>query len=193
MNGRVPWVGVDPGARHTGIVRRAGTDLLDWTVIDREDVEPGATRPGRATFAAVADAIRVMADGGPVAVEHVRAPNPHVRREDGNSVIDPLDLIDTARLVGYLEAMLPDAVLVDPAKHGARELGSYPEQLVTPREKAAAIRRSGKLWVAIKARHNPPQCHWRAAWDVAAAGPVYLLVDRGRRATAVTEKRPRVR
>lgn len=186
MNGHVPWVGVDPGARQTGIVRRAGTQLLDWLVVDRADVEPGAPRPGRATFAAVADAIRVMADGGPVAVEHVRAPNPHVRRGNGSSLIDPLDLIDTARLVGALEVLMPDALLIEPGGHGARPLGSYPDELVTPRERAAALRKGGLIQPA---RHNPPQCHWRAAWDVAGAGPVYVLIDRGRQKVTHTKER----
>lgn len=186
MTERIPWVGVDPGARQTGIVRRVGQELLDYVVVDRADVEPAAVRPGRATFAAVADAVLALAAGGPVAIESLRGPSPHVRRQDGNSLINPITLIDTARLVGYLEAMLPDAVLIEPGGHGNRPLGSYPAQLVTPRERASALRRGGLLRPAA---HNEPQCHWRAAWDVAEAGRVYALVDRGRQRAARTEER----
>lgn len=174
-----PWIGVDPGARQTGIVMRDGPALLRWCAVDRLDIEPTAARPGRATFTAVADVVRDWAGDGNIAIEHVQAPNPHLRRRDGSSLIDPADLIDTARMVGFLEAAFPNAVLVEPDGHGRRGLSAYPPELVTSRERAAAIRRGGLL---MPAKHNPPQCHWRAAWDVAGAGPVYVLVGRGRQA-----------
>ena len=81
-----------------------------------------------------------------IAVEDVVAPNPHMGLTNVSA------LIETARLVGYLQAVY-EVVLVPPGGHGKAPLQTYPEALVGPRETSGTGRRR----------------HLRSAWDVAGA------------------------
>jgi hypothetical protein len=176
---RCAWIGIDPGARWTGIVVRNGTRLLGWTVIDRQKVDPDSERHTPKTMEAVAEAIGLLADPATcrIAIEDAIAPCPHMRRQDGSSLTNPRDIIETARLVGYLQCAFPGAVIVRPHTHGSQALASYPDELVTARERASAIRRRKLL---APAPHNSPQCHIRSGWDVAGAAAAEARIEQGR-------------
>lgn len=180
LHGRPAWIGIDPGARWTGIVARDRTRLLGWTVTDRHKIEPGVDRPGVATMEAIAEAVGLLADPATarVAVEDAIAPNPYVRRRDGNSLTNPQAIIDTARLVGYLQCAFPEIVLIRPGGNGSQALASYPDELVTARERANAIRVHRLM---APAPDNPPQCHARSAWDVAGKAATEARITEGRR------------
>lgn len=180
LYGRPVWIGIDPGARWTGIVARDGTRLLGSTVIDRHKVEPDTDRPGGATMEAITEAVGLLADPATarIAVEDAIAPNPHVRRRDGNSLTNPHAIIDTARIVGYLQCAFPEIVLVRPGGNGSQALTSYPRALVTDREWANAIRAHRLL---ESAPSNPPQCHARSAWDCAGTAATEARITEGRR------------
>jgi hypothetical protein len=169
------WVGVDPGARWTGVAAREGTRLIGWTVLDVQVIEPGADRPGQVTLDAIEQAIAGLAvqagavPGFRVAVEDTVPPNSHHEGRVHITNVEPL--LRAAEVVGWVERAFPGAVRVRPGSHGTAALASYApyasQGLITPRELANARRRGSLL---APAGHNPPQCHARSAFDVAAAG-----------------------
>jgi hypothetical protein len=186
------WVGVDPGARWTGIVTRGPADaLVHQAVVDRLEVDPGSTRVTftylEAVARAVLDARSAGGEGTPVAVEDVVSPI-------GYEFVRPSDLVGLGVVVGCLIGYFPDAVLVRPGKHGARPLSTYPVELTTPGERAHATRR--RTW-SRPAPRNSEIRHARSAWDVAGAGPVNQKIAAAVTAAAAKTtpkpRRPRAR
>ncbi|MBA2336570.1 MAG: hypothetical protein H0V96_02230 [Acidimicrobiia bacterium] len=142
-------VGVDPGAKTTGIVFRRGYELLGYWLVDMATVG-GVPDCGR-----VVDAVaRVVEPAWDtlVAVEDVKAPNPHL------GVTNPAGIIATARLLGWIEhwaaTRRANLIVVPPRGHGTGPLAAYPAQLVGAREKTG----TGQLR------------HCRSAWDISYGG-----------------------
>jgi hypothetical protein len=144
-------LGVDPGGRDTGLVVRAGRTLLAHAVITRRggkalDVDP-------AYLHAVNEAIEncLLSDLPivAIAVEGLRAPNPHVR------VTDPSGVMATAVTLGAVMSQrnwnVP-VLLVPPGGNGSQYAASYP----------VPIRAPGKGFDRNR--------HARSAWDIAGAG-----------------------
>lgn len=187
------WVGVDPGASHTGIVIRdvPHGGLVDRILVTRDGDEATVDRrrgiqvgPQYALLihAAVTQAITVAVDhlrgtavpaedAAPVrvAVEDLTAPGGFVRRADGGQrLVHPRDLAGAAKALAYVELAVSlddraDLVRVPPDSHGQHLLSAYPAELVTDRERQHGLARP--------ARHGALVNHLRSAWDVAGAGP----------------------
>lgn len=160
------WVGVDPGARWTGVITRGPGDVLvSRRVVDRTKVDPDSTRVTPAYLDAVVEAVLAARDAGgtgtTVAVEDVVSPI-------GYEFVRPSDLIGLGVVVGCLLGRFPELVLVRPGKHGQRPLHTYPLELTTPAERAHATR--AHTW-GRPAPRNSDIRHARSAWDVAGAGP----------------------
>jgi hypothetical protein len=172
------WIGVDPGARETGLAVVAGPDvpgmerLLHHEVIAREPdqsvreyaltVLRQLDRARWAHAAIVADPPLVGAaeENGlgeavlpPVAVEGVLPPNPHL----GMVAVGCQQ--DTAVVLGAVLGYDRDAVVVRPGRHGRQLLVSYPPVLRGPRERGP-----------YGSTSNPLR-HCRSALDVARQGP----------------------
>jgi hypothetical protein len=155
-----PVVGVDPGAKTTGIVLRHGNDLLGhWTVTN--PLYPALPQDYLHTVIAVVAGAHAGETVGPVvpgfrdpliAVEAVEPPNPHM------GMISVVAILHTATVLGALRGRF-DCVLVDPGKNGSLALQFYPPELVGPRERGP--------YSNGKARHT------RSAWDV--AGKAHLF------------------
>ena len=178
------WVGVDPGARATGVVLRQGNDLLWWTVVERHTDEGRlGVGPGyvHAVLAAVRDACAVSHYPARVAVEEVTPPNPHVtyKRRDGSKGYArprPADLQALATVYGGVLADHPWAVIVPPGGNGARPLSLYPYELVTDAERRA------KGGMHRAAGHSATVNHARSAWDVAGQATTYARINAAREA-----------
>lgn len=162
-----PWVGVDPGARWTGVVGRIGSRPVWHAVLDGDDGPPW---PDPARFEAIRDAVLVARDEllavapGPrvvmVGIEDVGTPNPHL------GTINPENVIRLGVVVGWLRATFPKHVMVPPGGHGSRPLATYPAELVTAQERAHALR---ARTLREPAPQNSRARHARSAWDVAGA------------------------
>lgn len=163
-------IGIDPGERETGIIRREGPLLRGFLVVE----SPAKPATGKAVpldplyLAAIIAALdaslsaaRAATARAPViAVEGLKAPNGHVR------MINARPLITTGVVVGavltYLTLAVPDLdeiVLVPPGGYGSLPLAAYPRQLVGPREGLAGMLKTG----SGRLRHA------RSAWDIAGA------------------------
>lgn len=152
MTGNGPRVlAVDPGGRYCGIVLLVAGDLLEHAeVIDRRKLTAAPHELPDwldATLARLTDlAVELRPDV--IAVEGVRAPNPHVRRRDGNALTNPTGIIDTAAVYGAIVGTF-GALTIAPGGNGSLIADAYPASI-----------RSG-------ARLGGPSEHARSAFDVA--------------------------
>lgn len=184
MSGTI-WVGVDPGYNATGYAVRWMSSLLQHQVVTRttdEAIRANGVEVGPVYLTAVADMLGdliqfAFTEAGRLDVQHVRvvvedvtAPSPHVKRKDGSQRLTaPRYAIGAAKVVGVVEhlthAIEPraDLVRVAPNRHGRSLLATYPDALVTDRERARGLNRL--------AQHNADVNHARSAWDIAGAGP----------------------
>jgi hypothetical protein len=177
------WVGIDPGSRTTGIVARNGNTLAGYLLIDRATTEPDTDRPGLPTMRAIVEAVAQLTDPATcgIAIEDLLTPNPHVNRKNGNAVIAVGPMLDVREIIGYLRCVWPDAVLVRPDRHGSMPLASYPDALVSPRERAHAIKHRT---LAAPAPQSATLRHARSAWDVAGAAAIHARIEASRLAQA---------
>jgi hypothetical protein len=166
-------LGIDPGFRDAGVVAREGTRVLAHRTIHREVDEygAGAVGVGPRYLAQLVGAVASMkAEFDPVhiAVEGVKRPNPHVKRQNGKSIIDPTHIIATAAGYGAILGVWPEAIVIPPGSNGSAVLGAYPEELVSPAE------RRGAGWVL---RVGGGQLrHVRSAYDVAGLAFIHARV-----------------
>lgn len=183
-------LGVDPGARDTGIVLRAGDRLLHAETLTRAGEElftgrgPGVGPVHLGHLNRALD--RVWADTGGwdlAGIECVVAPSPHVNRRNGNAVIDVRPLLAAAIVLGDLQRHLADlapVVWVPPGHNGSGALASYPPQLVSDAERRHGLNRIGE---GGKLRHV------RSAWDV--SGQASLLArQQARRPATPLDSQP---
>lgn len=138
-------VGVDPGGRTTGVVSVNGSTVVYSALVTRT-----ADQAFGQYALEVVDTVRIAVSAfwPTINVEDLVEPTPHL------GLTSVKGLIDTARLIGYLEAELPNygiVRMVRPNNHGGDPLAAYPPELVGSREKVG----TGKLR------------HVRAAYDIA--------------------------
>lgn len=167
----IPVVGVDPGARATGIVLVGGSGLVAGVTV--ENLE-GALLPPPGEY--VERVLNVVADlaasvpGCVVAVESVTRPSWHVAKSASRGAAgNPTALLGTAVVLGGVLGAYPGAVLVRPGRNGSSPMGAYPEELVSAGERRKPgweIRVGGG-----KLRHQ------RSAWDVALAAQIEQCVE----------------
>lgn len=150
-------VGVDPGAKESGVVCRRGNELLDHVTVRNlaypaipdaylDDVK-------NAIVTARIEGERRVGGFPPVAVEAVEPPNPHM------GMISVVAILGTATVLGAVRAWYPGAVVVDPGKNGSLPLACYPDDLIGPRERGVF----GKGGLR----------HARSAWDIAGKAHLY--------------------
>ena len=147
-----PWIGVDPGARYTGVVVRRGNDLLDHRTYTR--VSTGEL-PDRAYLRRIVLDLMDLVElhGAGVAVEGVQKPSPFMGKTGNVSFSNVTGILGTAAVWGAVVAVLP-AQIVPPGKNGSAPMRAYPVEL-----RPTSGRGAGK----DKLRHE------RSAWDVAGA------------------------
>lgn len=181
-------VGVDPGARQTGLAvavvtgayaNGAGVSLLGSTTVTRDDRIADLLEPDERYLALVLGAIRDAVTGHKpdvIAVELVSRPRQHLnggraRGGKGGAAADPTALMATATVIGAVfgRSWAPaDLVRVPPGGNGSRPVGAYPVELRGPRESLHTVG-TGQL------RHE------RSAYDVAISGSRLHRLERARR------------
>jgi hypothetical protein len=177
-------LGVDPGARATGlVVLNSLGNLVTHNVIERPADEHVLAWCNRCTEAAQRllltalgfgpdahlhrdpDLNDLVDDLHPVvlAIEAVVEPNPHRNRANGKAIINTGGIIDTAAVFGAF-ANFPGTgpgIAVRPGGHGSQPYATYPDELITPAERRA------KGWRLRPAGQSSTIRHARSAYDVA--------------------------
>lgn len=158
-------LGVDPGAKDTGICVVRGREVLASETV----TTAGEWFPADCDYLqeVVATIIRRLGHYVPgeialVAVETITKPNWHMGR--GGAAANPTALLATAQVLGAVLAHpwpVP-IVTVRPNKNGSQPLGTYPPELVSAAERRAT---NWQLKIGTgKLKHQ------RSAFDVALAG-----------------------
>lgn len=172
-----PVIGVDPGARHVGLVLRLGDEYLDHAVVTRADDDSLVpTRPGRPPVVLREVLATIMGfrfhralagrNLGPVvvAVEGLNEPTGFARGR--KALLDPSHMIAAGMVLGAVLGSYRTAVVVAPHGNGRGLLGKYPPELITPAEQRHGLMR--------EAPASSPVSHARSAWDVAGAAVAHL-------------------
>ena len=158
------WVGIDPGARWTGVVVRRRDSLLWHHVVDRSkspdylaDVEVAIVRAAYAV--AEADVWYAVEDVVP----------PCGFKDGRRQFARPADILALGQTLGWVRHVVltltspSRLVLVPPGGHGGNLLRLYPEALVSAAERRHGLHRVAPASSAVS--------HAREAWDVAGAAP----------------------
>lgn len=154
-------IGIDPGARTTGIVVRQGGFLLGEKLIVCGPLS--ATAEYLTEILAAVDKFRT--DHDPQYDDRNTPPNPPTVAVEGlnqpkvwmngkRQMLSPDSLMATAAVLGAVQGRWPDAIVVPPGRHGQLPKRLYPPLLWGAREGAAGTGRKR---------------HLRSAWDVAGA------------------------
>lgn len=152
------FIGIDPGGRDTGITAIRGDAVLHHSIVTRAGDDP---IPDAAYVRSVVDVVQgidawltLSADQVVIAVEGVTAPNPQLRRRDGNSLTNPAGIIGAAMVLGGIVGRWATAIVVPPGRNGSHVLDAYPAELRPTRGQG---------------RGHDRLRHCRSAFDVARA------------------------
>jgi hypothetical protein len=161
VTGRL-WVGIDPGAKETGIILRDGRTIVLAEVVTNWYYQHGDPSSVGADYltnvvATAAKATTTLTDLAEVAVEGVKKPCPHL------GLTDPSAIIGAGIVLGAVLLEFPAAVVVPPGGNGSGMLDGYPAGLVTDAERRGGLNRKAGQSAHIR--------HCRSAWDVSLAAP----------------------
>lgn len=188
-------IGVDPGARHVGLVARRGHDCLLWSSIDRKQAvqERTSDHPDDVWAVVLADLLDTFLDDlaelldtahlAPpeyvrlVAHERTSAPNPHAGMTNPGAAIDTAFTAGTA--VGWAWARGLPTISIAPDRHGRLSR----KDLERPKAVQQAILRDSYPPALVGPREvngegKSPRQHARAAWDVSRALEVRARLQR---------------
>lgn len=123
-----PVLGIDPGARYTGVVLRDGDAVLYASTLVRPDsLDPVGW--ARSVVATIRDVLAAHCPAGTrIGVEGVSTPKGF--KGGRRSPIDPGAIVFAAVVLGAVIAAWPDAVVVPPGGNGSQHITHYPPELV---------------------------------------------------------------
>lgn len=161
-----PVIGIDPGARDTGIIGTHKDRLIFQTIHNDGPMLP----LDRDYLARIINAVDTLLDdlpGASIRVESVVRPSWHVQTKASHgAATNPEPLLSTAIVLGAILGTYPNAHIVPPGHNGSKPLAAYPECLVSDRE------RSREGW-QTRTDSRGKLRHMRSAWDIAThPGPL---------------------
>ena len=130
-------LGIDPGARATGLCVLSGDQIVaHQTVTSEGEIFPAERRYVLAVLEAGAALLQIH-DIDLLAVETITRPSWHMK---GRAAVDPTALLATAEVLGaVLGVVWPvNVTQIRPNKNGSQPLGTYPGELVSPGERRKA-------------------------------------------------------
>ncbi|MDV8005021.1 hypothetical protein [Rhodococcus sp. IEGM 1318] len=151
-------LGIDPGARATGLCVLSGDQILAHRTITSEGDYFPAQRLYVRDVVTTAVLLHDLHEAELIAIETINRPSWHMK---GRAAVDPTALLATAEILGAILGFpwTNHVIQIRPNKNGSQPLGTYPGVLVSPGER----RKAG--W---EARIGGGQLrHARSAYDVA--------------------------
>lgn len=123
-----PVIGIDPGARYTGVVVRDGDVVLHASTLVRPQSVTSSTDWALMVITDIADILKDFPAMIPVGVEGVSDPKgfQHGKR----AAINPKDIIRAGIILGAVVARWPTAVVVPPGGNGSQHYSHYPDVLI---------------------------------------------------------------
>jgi hypothetical protein len=123
-----PVLGVDPGARYTGVVLRDGDAVLHAsTLVRSQDMESG-TDWALEVVKQVEQIHAFFKENIPVAIEGISDPKGF--QNGKKAAINPKDIIRAGIVLGALVQRYPDSFIVKPGNNGSQHYTHYPDVLI---------------------------------------------------------------
>jgi hypothetical protein len=123
-----PVIGVDPGARYTGVVVRDGDAVLLASTLVRPDSVESGTEWALLVVAQLQAIMREFPVTMPMGVEGISDPKGF--QNGKKAAINPKDIIRAGIVLGAVVAMWPQAVIVQPGNNGSKHYSHYPASLI---------------------------------------------------------------
>lgn len=124
-------IGVDPGARYTGVVVRDGDCVLHAETIVRPLELQSPTEWALKVTERLAEIIKIHGGKIPMGVEGISDPKGF--QNGKRAALNPRDIIRAGIVLGAVVALWPDAVVVAPGKNGSQHYTKYPSVLIGKR------------------------------------------------------------
>jgi hypothetical protein len=123
-----PVIGIDPGARYTGVVIRDGDVVLHASTLVRSQQMTSPTEWALLVLAQVEDVLRDYPQMIPLGVEGVSDPKgfQHGKR----AAINPKDIIRAGIVLGAVVARWPTGLVIPPGGNGSQHYTHYPSVLI---------------------------------------------------------------
>lgn len=157
------FIGIDPGARYTGlVVRQNDAILLSSTIVRQEEMDPLAwarevVRTLKPVLADFPDAI--------IGIETVTAPTGFSGGK--KAPLNPKHIINAAAVAGAVANEWNEAYIILPKGNGSQHESHYPKELIGRRPKTLPGNADG-----AKTRN-----HERSAYDIAGKTQEYYYED----------------
>lgn len=122
-----PVLGIDPGARYTGVVIRDGDVVLhSSTLVRPETIESGTEW----ALSCVTQVLEIVQEYGtiPVGIEGISDPKGF--QHGKKAAINPKDIIRAGIVLGALVVVFPNAAIIPPGKNGSKHYSHYPSVLI---------------------------------------------------------------
>ncbi len=129
-----PVIGIDPGARYTGVSVRDGDVILHSTTLVRNLKDtPSGSDWALLCVAAIQEIKKDFPVTIPVAIEGISDPKGF--QNGKRAAINPKDIIRAAIVLGACVATWPQAVIVPPGNNGSLHDSHYPVDIIGRRPK----------------------------------------------------------
>lgn len=153
-----PVIGIDPGARYTGVVVRDGDVVLHSTTLVRPKELESATEWALVVVAQIREIVKDFPAMTPFAVEGISDPKGF--QHGKQAAINPRDIIRAGIVLGAVVATWPNATIVPPGNNGSQHASHYPAELRGRRPKDLPGSANGA----------GTRGHEQSAYDVAGKG-----------------------
>lgn len=153
-------IGIDPGAKYTGVSVRDGMNVLLSSTYVRPEDTPHVSWAVEVASKIQQDVIANYPDAI-IGIEGVTVPNAY--NQGKLNLMSPKYIIWTALIVGAVSVNNPNAVIVRPGKNGSQDLSSYPPELSGRRPKDLLGESKGA----------GTRNHEKSAFDVAGEAVIY--------------------
>lgn len=131
-----PVIGVDPGARYTGVIVRDGDLVLHSSTLLRPRELTSGTDWALSNIAQVREIMADFPKMMPFSIEGISDPKGF---QNGKAAaINPKDIIRAGIVLGAFVAIWPNAVIVPPGGNGSQHYSHYPAELIGRRPKTLA-------------------------------------------------------
>lgn len=147
-------IGIDPGAKYTGVSVRDGSVLLLSSTYVKPEEMPDVTWAVHVTQLITEEVIKQFPDAQ-IGIENVIQPNPYHKGK--LALNNPKHIIKTSIILGAIALANPTAVIIRPRKNGSQNLETYPPELIGRRPKTLPGRSDGA----------GTRNHEKSAWDIA--------------------------
>ena len=153
-----PMIGVDPGAKYTGVVIRDGDTVLYAATLLRDEEADSPLEYARTVVEALRKVCKEYPDY-PMSVEGISDPKGFNRGQ--RAAINPKYVMRMAAVAGAVAAAFPESIIVPPGGNGTQHISQYPDILKGRRNKDLP---------GFNPKAKSPRGHEQSAFDVAGKG-----------------------